>query len=279
MSRTSSCPRCRDLSAFVLLLTAFCVKTAEVRASTIYTTVSFANSANATLQAFPEPTAFNYTGGIDLPTSATGNKVFGGVPFFIPTAGNGQGFNGWNAQIAGGNNPRVLTITTNIADAVSVDTLIDTYFGIAGPTSDAYVEFLGAKGSYYRKDLVGGVDIRNYTNDPTWTNTINGTTTVDVLNYNGFGPGQNLDMQTIGLPTAFRTDTLTTIRLVDNGIDITKSLYDSGDRSFQRIVLSGVTVASVPEPSSMILVLLAVVVIGLGTWMRSRRAAVNVIPT
>ena len=45
-------------------------------------------------------------------------------------------------------------------------------------------------------------------------------------------------MQDISLPAAFATQTLTSIQLVDNG-----------GPSFQRTILDGVTVESVPEPS------------------------------
>ena len=74
-------------------------------------------------------------------------------------------------------------------------------------------------------------------------------------------PGR-LDMQHIVLPAEFATQTLSTIQLVDNG-----------GYMFQRTVLDGVTVESVPEPSAF--VLLGVGAIGLmgSAWRRRKRAA------
>jgi hypothetical protein len=43
------------------------------------------------------------------------------------------------------------------------------------------------------------------------------------------------------------------IRLVEYGRDIDPAAYAAGGRDFQRLVLSGITVASVPEPSSRML--------------------------
>ncbi len=223
--------------------------------------VNFSGQANTHLQDFPEPVPFSYTGGIDLPNADTGSLTLGGIPFVIPT----NGLNGWNSYNAPGPNPIVLDIPVNIFNATTVYTLINTYWGEPGPDSYAKIEFFGTGGAYYEKDLIGGVDIRNYNVEApataAWTQTINGTTTTEVLSYNSFGLGQRLDMQTFVLPASFEGQTLDEIQLTDTG----------GATLFQRLLLSGVTVQSVPEPSS--LLLFGTELLALAGYVRRRRAA------
>jgi hypothetical protein len=201
-------------------------------AGTSRVTVSISGQANTHLQDFPEPIRNSFTGGIDLPDADTGNLVLGGVPFLIPT----DGLNGWNSYNAAGPNPRSIDIPVNIFDATTVYTLINTYWGEPGPGSYAKIEFFGSGGAYEEKDLIGGVDIRNYNAEsPTtaaWTQTINGATTTQVLSYDSFGLGQRIDMQGFVLPASFQGQTLEDIRLTDTG----------GATFFQRLILSGVTV-------------------------------------
>jgi hypothetical protein len=199
-----------------------------------YRPISLSPIANADLTLFPEPVPFFPTGGVDLPTSLTGSQVLGGVPFVIGTSG----LNGWNGFNAPGPNPRTVDIPVSVKNVQSVHTLLNTYWGQPGPQSYASIEFFGSSGSYYRKDLVGGVDIRDFNVQPNglWPQTINETTTKQVAAYNSFGLGQRLDKQEFSLPEAFRGQTLDFVRLTDNG----------GDALFQRLVLSGLTVDFVP---------------------------------
>jgi hypothetical protein len=191
-----------------------------------------------------------------------GPVTLGGIPFNI--ASNGAGNQAWAAAIAAGgttgsNDPGgmvSITMNVNIPDATNVYTLINTWMGQPGPNYYAWLTFMGSDGATYTEDLVGNVDIRDY-NNYVFTDSINGTTTTDVFN----SGNQRLDMQNIALPSAFATQTLTTIELVDNG-----------GPNFQRTVLDGVTVASpVPEPSA--LGLLAAGAIGLVAYGLRRRAA------
>ena len=214
------------------------------------TPVDFSAQANARLQNFPEPMPYVLTGGIFLPDALTGNMMLGGIPFFIPTNGNVQGNNAWNAFNATGSNPRFLEISTSIAHPVKVYTLLNTYWGVHASDSYASIEFYGSNGAYYKKDLAGGEDIRNYNAEPpetaAWAQTINGTTTTQALVYDTLpnGLGQRLDRQEFTLPGTFFASTLLSIRLIDTGRDFDPVLYDAGDRAFQRLILSGITVAS-----------------------------------
>ena len=136
-----------------------------------------------------------------------------------------------------GNSQLTLTIPADVYGVTNVFTLIDTWWGEPGPTSYASLVFTATDGSTYTDNLIGGVDIRDYNND-VHTNTINGSSTVNVFNcpIDEAGYPGRLDMQDIVLPAAFSSKTLGTIQLVDNGqIDL------------QRVVLDGVTVESVPS--------------------------------
>jgi formylglycine-generating enzyme len=129
-----------------------------------------------------------------------------------------------------------LTIDVNVNGVTNVWTLINTWGGQPGPTAYAWLVCTGSGGATYTKNLVGGVDIRDY-NAGSFQNDINGTTTVNVFACpdDNWGVPGRLDMQSIALPSEFASQTLVSIQLVDNG-----------DAGFQRVILDGVTVSSLP---------------------------------
>ena len=157
-----------------------------------------------------------------------GDVTLGGVPFRIPVLDPSV----WKSEdpFMTGPNPRTLDILVNQQGVDRVYTLINTGGGALGPTAYAWLEFWGDGGAYHRKDLVGNVDLRDYNYDG-WTNQINGTTTVNVFLHNPgvYNGERRLDMQIIDLPAAFLLQTLTHIRLSDNGGD-----------NLQRTILEGV---------------------------------------
>lgn len=153
----------------------------------------------------------------------TGAVTLGGVPFVIPESG----LNYWNSESAGGPNPRALDIYTNRYGVTRVFTIINTFWGKTGGPF-ASLEFFGDNGAYHKKDLYGNTDIRDF-NKSTWTNSINGTTTINVFD----NATWRLDRQRIDLPAAFASQALVRIRL-----------SDSGATDFQRAFLVGVTVES-----------------------------------
>lgn len=180
-----------------------------------------------------------------------GATVLGGVPFLIgENSGLWIGID-WSNQFAP--NPRVLEIADlSITGATALHTLINTYWGQPGPTSWAYVEVIGTGGAYYRKNLIGNADIRDLNPAGNWINSINGTTSVNVWQDHH---GYRLDKQRISLPTAFASQTITTVRFVDGGgddTDIWGGPY-RGNPLAQRILVAGVTAETVvPEPSSLL---------------------------
>ena len=175
------------------------------------------------------------------PAYPEGEVVLGGVPFDIPTGGN-------NCWWSGTTPSGLVTLVVPVHEygVQEVHTLIQTGWGVTG-WPYAWVEFVGSEGAYYRKDLYGNVDIRDWYNGA-YTNSINGTTTIEV-----WSNGQHrLDKQQIVLPAAFHSQVLTEI-----------TLSDDGATNFQRTYLEGVTVV-VPE-SACAEVLLAKIA-GAGTF-------------
>jgi hypothetical protein len=177
--------------------------------------IGFAIAANARLQ--------------DLdPNFPAGNVTLGGIPFSIPTTGN----NYWSSAATGGSAGRSFAISFAQYGATDVYTLINTFWGQPGPVSYASLQFFGSDGAYYNVDLVGNQDIRCY-EQCAWTNFVSGSTTTVVSSGNN-----RLDMQRIHLPDAFQTQTLTKVRLTDNG-----------DADSQRTFLAGVTVVALTSPN------------------------------
>jgi hypothetical protein len=164
------------------------------------------------------------------PAFPTGNVTLGGVPFVIPAKGKNVVWNNYP------NGPKTGTIVTDfpvdVAGATQVHTLINTAYGQSGPNSYLGLEFFGSAGAEYTLHLVGNFNIRDF-NDWVWTNSINGTSTVNV--FNNPAHTHRIDMQTITLPAAFAGQTLTDIKMVD-----------SGGFLFQRAILYGITVTASP---------------------------------
>lgn len=183
-------------------------------------------------------------------TFPEGPVVLGGVPFDIPVGGD----NYWGADHVAGSNPIVLEVAVGVFGVFEVHTLINTFWGQAGPPSLASVEFIGSDGAFHVKDLFGDEDIRDYNQNPSYTNAINGTTSVQVFDN---GLDQRLDKQQIVLPATFLDETLETIRVVD-----------VGQTNVQRVFVSGITVHAVPLPPSVALLVPALAMLG----MRRRRA-------
>ncbi|MBN1845401.1 MAG: hypothetical protein JW810_06925 [Sedimentisphaerales bacterium] len=159
-----------------------------------------------------------------------GDLVLGSIPFSIPAGGN----NRWDAQNTSPN-PHQINIPVDLYGVEAVYTLISTSWGQSGGPYAA-LEFYGSDGAFFRKDLYGNVDIRDWLWGY-WTNSINGATTVNVFQSSGgFYYQARLDMQIIALPAAFRSQRLSTIRAIDTGA-----------LNFQRMLLYGITVKGIPD--------------------------------
>jgi hypothetical protein len=157
------------------------------------------------------------------------NLVLGGIPFQIPPGVN----NIWWSGFENNEQPEAIEVAVNLRFVREVHTLINTGWG-AGGGPYAYLEFFGSAGTYYKKDLYGNVDIRDWYNGG-YTNGINGTTTTNVF----WQDNRRIDKQVISLPQEFARQTLVKMRMVDNGAN-----------GFQRTYLQGLTVGVGPAPWS-----------------------------
>lgn len=157
-------------------------------------------------------------------TYPSGAQIYGGVPFAIPATGP----NAWFSA----SGPATLDIALDVPGAAGVHSIMNTFWGEQSPGSFAQVEFFGSAGAYFKKDLDGNVDVRDFLNG-FWTNTINGTSTINVFTSPGScTAGQTrLDKQRYELPAAFHTQRLVRILFTD-----------AGGTGFQRIFVHGVTV-------------------------------------
>ena len=156
---------------------------------------------------------------------AEGKVTYGGVPFLIENVG---GNNCWNAFYMTGANPRTLKIPVSFYSVTEIHLLLNTFWGKSSTSPQSYIEAMGTNGAYYKKDLNGNDDVRDY-NLGLFTNSINNNTTKQV--YTNALNTTRLDKIILTLPNTFDNQILTSIQLVDNGSD-----------TGQRLSLFGVTV-------------------------------------
>jgi hypothetical protein len=214
---------------------------ADATRGEIFTTIDLSAYCNNSLQTFAN-------GREHTSLYPKGSVVLGGVPFSIPEHGN----NAWDAARIAPSGTVTLDVPIGVYGLSEVHTLIFTSKGLADGNSYACLQFFGSGGGFYEKSLYGNIDMRDW-HQGDYTNTINGTTTLNVWTVgSGYHDENRLDMQNIALPGAFTTQTLTMMRIVDNGY------YTDSPAPGQRIFLSGLTVASVPEPSTFRILLAAV---------------------
>ncbi len=187
----------------------------------------------------------NLTDGASYTPLFPSTQIWNGTPFDLALDANGN-----NAHFLLNS---ALDIPVGIFGVTQAYSLINSVVGSFG-VSNGFVEFFGAS-SYYRVDLVQGVNIRDHF-DGIFNNVIDNVNAVAAFN---LGPGRaRLDEQIYNLPLAFGSDTLNTIRVT--GLDL------GGGIPF--ITAATVFVpdpGAVPEPQSYALVLGA---LGLLAWRR-----------
>lgn len=195
------------------------------------------------------------TGGADYALVVNGasgvwSPSVGPVPFDVGAAGtNRMWFSECNYGIAGACGD-TLSVTTSVANATGVYTLINTGYGVLGPSARVTLRFAG--GGTQVTDLAGGFDIRDH-NQASWPNSVSSPNTVTVFD-NGL---RRLDRQFIAISPAFAGQTLTSIDILDT--------VPGGS---SELLVTGVTVAAVPEPSAFGLMIVGVCVVG---WRLRRR--------
>jgi len=181
----------------------------------VYQTVDFSEHHNKRLQlelypGFPE-----------------GELNCSGISFSIPVGGN----NYWSSRWASGLTSAEVSIDIDVgvSDVRQVHTMINTAWGQPGPEIYTTLEFFGSDGAYFRKDLIGNVDIRDHANN-TWANDIQ-SQAINCFSEIPDGTERRLDKQLIKLPVEFHSQTLDMMRMTDRG----------GER-FHRAFLVGLTV-------------------------------------
>lgn len=222
------------IRSFLVVLT---LASSSIANASVYTSIDLAGVANDQLSEI-QP---GYPTGLPV--------LLGGVPFHISPTGD----NIFNSNVAAGQGPGAvsLDLPINLAGVSSVHTLINTGWGQPGPDAFASLTFNFTDSTTLVQTLIGGVDIRDHFQGE-WTNTISGTTTnvfSTVLNGHAGVGEYRIDKQYFDL-TAFSDKTLASI-----------TLTDSGDFELQRTYLFGLTVETVPEPSSIGLAVVAAVIL------------------
>jgi len=140
-------------------------------------------------------------------------------------------------------------LSTSIANASVVYTLVNSAVGAYG--SDAgHITFYGSGGAVYTYTYTEGINIRDHFFGSYENSTSSADVTPAVWGVNSPG-NAHLDMQTIVLPAAFHSQTLTSI-VFDS------SYAGGGGKAF----LAGVSVAAVPEPGEYAMLLLGLGLMG-----------------
>jgi hypothetical protein len=177
-------------------------------------------------------------GFINCSTFPYGEQTYDGIPFLIPGNAEGTANNIWHSDVAagGGSGTVSLTIPINVAKVKTVYTLMNTYWG-STQSGLLSVTFTGSAGATWTFNPIGDTNIRDYNNGG-YTDTIacqlpSGVGKSATINAWVNGLGQRLDEQVYELPAAFRTQTLVSITITDNG--------NSGE---QRSFLAAVTVST-----------------------------------
>lgn len=227
-----------------------------------FAAVSMASSVAVDLSSYANGSWCNVGGGSLFGCSSlpTGQQTYNGELFNIS---NGASGNAWFSSVATGNGAGTtsLTIQTNVTNAVSVKTLMNTLWGQNGVSYNS-ITFNGTGGATYTENLTGNNALRDY-NNYVWTNSIVQPTTVAWTDVS-----QRLDEQVFTLPSSFQGQTLTSI-----------TLTDSGNYMFSRVFLAALTVdtnpttsadAVTPEPAY--LAMAGMGLLGVGLLFRRRRA-------
>ena len=164
-----------------------------------------------------------------------GLQKFDGVTFNIP--GSASTNNMWSAYEAAGERSGQVSVTipVNVANVRTVYTLMNTVWG-STQSGLLSVTFTGTNGATWTYNPLGNVDIRDH-NQSSFTNSIacrlpGGVHQAGTINAWTNGP-QRLDMQVFELPASFKTETLLSITITDNGAPLV-----------QRSLLAAVTVST-----------------------------------
>ncbi len=158
----------------------------------VFTPIDFSHAHNANVQG-------NY------PNFPQGDVELGGVPFEIPAEGDNR-----YSAFEEGSGENIVSIDVDIESVSTVYALMNVGWGSPG-NSFTRVEFEGADGSFYEKELFDDNDVRGW--DLFFSSNINGTTTTEV--YREPGDSKVIDMVRFDLPAEFLDTSLISITIFD----------------------------------------------------------------
>jgi hypothetical protein len=177
-----------------------------------------------------------------------------------PTNGNtgtGITFADWSGQFnqisPGGST--VFNIGTSLGADTSVNTLLNTFYGLAG-TNDATIIFTDSNNDTATFDLGGNDTIRDYNQNNYINDLGDGGSTLGVTAqnwWNNDGNGQRLDVQTFILPASWNGTTLVSMTVTNPTTGGANPNPDDVLSALQVISDPSVVTSPVPEPSSLVL--------------------------
>lgn len=178
-----------------------------------------------------------------------GTQTWNGTPFQLAVDSNG------NTVFVDG----VLDIAVGLFGVTQAYSIINSGFGAFG-SNNGSMEFFGTNGSYYKVDLIQGINIRDHF-DNVFNNIIDNVNAIPAFNV---GPGRaRFDEQIYTLPAAFANETLNTIRFSGSDLGL------NGNPFIAAATVRTADATSVPEPGSIALVLAG---LGLAGWQRKRQS-------
>jgi hypothetical protein len=176
---------------------------------------------------------------INCSTFPFGAQTYNGIPFLISGNAEGTANNIWYADVAaaGGSGTVSVTIPINVAKVKTVYTLMNTGWG-STQSGLLSVTFTGSEGASWTFSPIGNVNVRDYNQNGSTTNSIacqlpGGVGKSATINAWVNGQGQRLDMQVYELPASFKTQTL-----------VSMTITDSGNAGLQRSFLTALTVST-----------------------------------
>ena len=217
-----------------VLMLMICLSTVLTHAAKVTTTsIDISSFADTTWCGAPAG------GFINCSTFPFGEQTYDGIPFLIPGNAQGTASNIWAADVeAGGNSGTVsVTVPINVAKVKTVYTLMNTMWG-TGASGLLSVTFTGSGGATWTVDLTGNVNVRDYNQNGSTTNSIlcqlpGGVGKTGTINAWVNGDGQRLDEQVYELPAALAKQTL-----------VSMTITDSGNAGEQRSFLAALTVST-----------------------------------
>lgn len=174
-----------------------------------------------------------------IPTRTTQGNQATGIPFAISTYGDWGYAGAWAANGGARTDTGAGTLTIDlrslgISGSSPVYALLNSYWGTPG-VNEYEITFTATNGDAVTFPSVGGLDTRDYNQNPDTANTVGNATESWFDN----GIGQRLDMREFRLPSRFYGETLASFTITQ---------IEDADPA----VFSGLTF-DVPEPGSLVL--------------------------